>query len=739
VDVRQAGSGWRVAGGVGLFAFYLLLAITLTWPLARNITTTVSDLGDPLLNTFILDWDCYALTHQPLHLFDAPFFYPSKYPLAYSEHLAGIALLCLPFYAAGLAPLTIYNIAMLIGFALSAYGGYVLARVVTGRVWPSVLAGILYGFIPYKFGHVAHLQIVSSGWLPLMLAALLVYRRSPTTGRAALFAGAFVMNGLTNIYYLLFGSVAIALTIALIAIAEDRDLRFWLRLGGALLVASLVLLPFLIPYKIVADTYDMKRGTLESEGASATWMDWLIVHWTSRLYAPMTDDKLRHGERMLSPGLLIVLLSAAAFFLTPRRPTTVFVSKSQKWLDPLIVLLAIATFFGIISPKYHAYIPAALLTIFIVVRLVISGRLRNAIAGSPFSFELWAVGLWIVIGVIGSLGMHTFFHSFLFHKLEPFRATRVPARWAMIAYTGLAGWAAAGAAMFRRRWIPPLLFVLALIDVWPRIRWEQALVEPPPVDRWLAQTHAGPLLELPIHRFEALYFYMLRATTHHVPIFDGLSGFEPPLHRMLREQPLSDGTYALIERNGCRYVLVRPEWFGGLQPFATAWLRRGIAQGRLAFVRRFDGGINGDWLFAVTRVEKNWQRFRVPSDDPQLASMLDGKATYSHSTFGQLYQPAPWSELKGPMTVSGWAMSPFGLREVNVLLDSGRTRIPTGLFARADVTDRFPWYPQTPRPAFATRILRRPSGVPVETDVQVEIIDGRGERTLLPDVLIVWR
>ena len=115
-----------------VFALYLLLAIALTWPLAGNITTTVSDLGDPLLNTFIVDWDCYALTHQPLHLFDAPFFYPSKYPLAYSEHLVGIALLSLPFYAFGLAPITVYNIAMLIGFALSAYGGYVLARVVTG-------------------------------------------------------------------------------------------------------------------------------------------------------------------------------------------------------------------------------------------------------------------------------------------------------------------------------------------------------------------------------------------------------------------------------------------------------------------------------------------------------------------------------------------------------------------------------------------------------------------------------
>ena len=126
---------------LALFAFYLIVAIVLTWPLASNLSTAVSDLGDPLLNAWILDWDCYALTHQPLHLFDAPIFYPAKYPLAYSEHLVGVALLVLPFWLAGLGAVTIHNIAILLGFALSAYGASVLARVVTNRFLPSALAG----------------------------------------------------------------------------------------------------------------------------------------------------------------------------------------------------------------------------------------------------------------------------------------------------------------------------------------------------------------------------------------------------------------------------------------------------------------------------------------------------------------------------------------------------------------------------------------------------------------------
>lgn len=318
----------------------------------------------------------------------------------------------------------------------------------------------------------------------------------------------------------------------------------------------------------------------------------------------------------------------------------------------------------------------------------------------------------------------------------------------MIAYTGLVGWTAVGAASLdRRRWAGPLLIVLALINVWPVIRWEHALADPEPADRWIAANQAGPLIELPINRLNVLYLYLLRATTHHVPIFDGISGFEPPLHRALRDGNLDDRTFDVLEQNGCRFILVRPEWFGWQFPQAVAWLRGGLATGRLTFLRRFDGGVTGDWLFALPRVERSWQRYRQPqipdgagfTPDEELARLLDFRSTYSGSTFGQLYQPKSWADVAGPLTVSGWALSPDGIREVNALLENGRVRVPMGLFAREDVTRLHPWYPRTPRPAFSATIARRPKGVRRETDLQIEIVDGGGRRTLLPDVLITWR
>ena len=77
-QILNPSTGRAVMREAGVFLFYLVLAIVLTWPLTRSISTFVSDLGDPLLNAWILDWDCYALTHAPLHLYDAPIYAPGN-------------------------------------------------------------------------------------------------------------------------------------------------------------------------------------------------------------------------------------------------------------------------------------------------------------------------------------------------------------------------------------------------------------------------------------------------------------------------------------------------------------------------------------------------------------------------------------------------------------------------------------------------------------------------------------
>lgn len=276
-------------------AIFLVLAVAATWPLAPNLDRAVADPGDPLLVIWFLDWQWWATFHAPLSLFHAPAFHPARYALAFSENAYAVALLLAPLRLAGLGPVAAYNVAMLLGFALSGYGAYVLAHRLTRSFAAGLAAGVFYLLVPFRFVHLSHLQHVWGGWLPLLLAALLAYAERPTWKRGALFAALFLINGLTNIHYLLFAGVATAVT-ALLLIPR----RQWRELLIPTLAALALLAAFLAPYAIVAKTYGMQRTAEEASLYSATAMDWL--------------RNPSEPERQLYPGALaLVCLGLACF------------------------------------------------------------------------------------------------------------------------------------------------------------------------------------------------------------------------------------------------------------------------------------------------------------------------------------------------------------------------------------------------------------------------------------------
>src|SRR5947209_2972014 len=212
---------------------FAALAVAMTWPLAPNLTRAVANPGDPFINVWVLDWDWYATLHQPLHLFDANAFYPAKLTLAYSDHLYGIALLLFPLRALGADALTAHNLGILLAFAFSGFAAFLLVRMLTGSAMAGLAAGIFYAFVPFRFTHLGHVHFIFAGWLPTLVAALLHYARRPSWGRAALFGVAFLMNGLSNTHWLIFGSTAAALALPL-AVRQPRD---WMRIAAATAVA----------------------------------------------------------------------------------------------------------------------------------------------------------------------------------------------------------------------------------------------------------------------------------------------------------------------------------------------------------------------------------------------------------------------------------------------------------------------------------------------------------------------
>ncbi|HKO54262.1 MAG TPA: hypothetical protein VJ276_00210 [Thermoanaerobaculia bacterium] len=645
---------------LGAAALFLLLAVAMTWPLARCLDRCVAYPGDPYINTWILDWDWYATFRQPLSLFQANAFYPAKYALAFSENIYGIAVLAFPMRALGVAPLTTYNLMMLAGFAFAGFAAYLLGWTVTRSWVAGVAAGICYAYVPFRFTHLSHLQHIWSGWLPMLIVALLHYARRPSWPRAALFGAVFLMNGLTNIHWLLFGSFAVVLTMPIVV-------RRWLPLLAALAVAVALLIPFLLPYWQAAKLYGAQRNWHEAKAWSAQPRDWLNPGVGNRLYRDWVDRKV-DPERWLFPGVLSLALCIVALL----------------------------------------------------------GRRSLAI---PV--------LWITVGFVGSLGLHAFFHRFLFTYVPGFRAIRVPARWAAIAYVGIAILVAVAVAMIARRWrwaaaVVPLLFLIELRAA--PIRWYAAAPRDPEVYTWLRDHDTGPIAEVPIDEGGSDYRYLLRATRHHKPIINGVSGFAPPelirLSTMWSRSPIGDDFIAELQRIGVRTLVVHADMLGGRDKVVREWLRRELDRRRIGFVRRFNDGIQGDWLFTIGGGVVR---------PPELETFLNGGFTYSDATIGVLDFPRAGERLpREGAQFSGWALSPHGIREVNLLFDDGGVRLPTQLIEDAGLKGGFPWYPRVPRPRFVAPFRKRPLGIRPDTDVQVEIIDGRGERTLLEGVWIDW-
>jgi hypothetical protein len=148
-------------------------ACVATYPLILHLADTLpSDLGDPLLNTWILAWDADRIRHGLRGLWDAPMYYPYVNTLAYSEHLLGIAVFTAPIQWVTGNPMIGYNAAFLASFVLAGSGMYLLASSVTGSRVAGLVAGVAFAFLPYRADQSGHLQVLMYGWMPVALWAL---------------------------------------------------------------------------------------------------------------------------------------------------------------------------------------------------------------------------------------------------------------------------------------------------------------------------------------------------------------------------------------------------------------------------------------------------------------------------------------------------------------------------------------------------------------------------------------
>ncbi len=553
-----------------VFLTFCLFTALLTWPYVTHWRDAVVDHGDPYLVSWILWWDYHQTLTDPLHLFHANLFYPLRYTLAFSENSYGISLLFFPLYALGARPLTVHTVAMFFGFVTCGYAAFRLARTLTGSNGAAWIAGIIFAFVPFRFGMMSHLPYLFSMWIPLLFEALVLFARERSKGRATWLGVAFFMSGLTAITWFVFSLVPFVV-VAAVLLTRYRiwgDRKFWFRGGVALSLASLALLPFLLPYYLAARLYNFQRSVEEVKSWSAWPMHWLSAEPRNKMWHGMGDSLPNAARFRLFPGLLPILLSLAAFLFAASRRA----AKGANFLQPL----------------------------------------RSQWRGDAF----WLGLVWTIIGFCYSLGWNSFFYRILYDVLPLFRSLRVAARGAMFAYLGLAILSGLGAKRLagligeRNPRVRPAVFVtIAVLLLFEfnaaPLQFIRGDVDPDAVTQRLKETPMrGGIVVLPANE-HVNHRHVLRSADHMKPLIVGISGFNSTYESAIEVATLSGPIPAtfmkFLEEVPTSYIVIQNNLIAPERraDYAT-FLGAALIAGRLRFISRFDGR---DDLYAVVKNE----------------------------------------------------------------------------------------------------------------------------------------
>jgi hypothetical protein len=143
---RQGLLALAIYVAVFIIGFALPLISHLNVPNIRQYWT------DPQFYVWSMRWWPYAVSHGINPLFSNQIGAPHGYDLAWATTTPSVALLMWPVTAM-FGVLVSYNIVLLLVPPVSAWAMFIVARRLTGRFWPALLAGAVYGFSPFELTH----------------------------------------------------------------------------------------------------------------------------------------------------------------------------------------------------------------------------------------------------------------------------------------------------------------------------------------------------------------------------------------------------------------------------------------------------------------------------------------------------------------------------------------------------------------------------------------------------------
>jgi hypothetical protein len=345
-------------------AGFTALAVVLTWPLAADINSAV--FGPPGDSYGAIHW-LWSLPREgglrltgtsPVDLTGFPFGWErgngvnAQWILIYGPAY---------FLSSIFGPITAYNLVVISGLALSGAAMYWLARYVRTSPMVAMWAGIVFTLFPWHLERAQyHGSLVHLEWFPVLVIALLAWRRRPDARHALLVGGAMLLLWLTSGYYGLIGLLIAAVLLVVAVVVESRAWG-WIRgLGKAALAYAACLVAAVMVFAIGllgggAGGGAASRGSTELDTYGARWWEWLVPPGATRMLGtttgPWLDDR-QHGSNTSETALyvgwitIVLALTWIAWRLLRRRS----MSRERRYL---VIALPVLTITGILFSLPH--------------------------------------------------------------------------------------------------------------------------------------------------------------------------------------------------------------------------------------------------------------------------------------------------------------------------------------------------------------------------------------------------
>ena len=203
---------------LAIIFFYYIFTIIFTFPNLLNLENVFTHHSDHYLFLSTFFWYDYNLSN--LESFNLWWIFWNDYQFYPIGGFTGSLGSLSSFLSLVLMPIVdsyvkVFNILVLVGFVLSGYGSFLLAKHVTKNYFAAIIAGLVFGFGVYHAAHyeLSHLGLLSTQFIPFTILYL-IKTREEKNKKNPLIAGIFLFFVLTISFNTGLASVALDLLAA---------------------------------------------------------------------------------------------------------------------------------------------------------------------------------------------------------------------------------------------------------------------------------------------------------------------------------------------------------------------------------------------------------------------------------------------------------------------------------------------------------------------------------------------